>query len=61
MAFDTKNNYICEVDFNINDQGFFKGMFNKSQGFLDEIAGCIYKVKPDVINGFLKSNKIHKK
>ena len=57
IAYEKKNNYVCEVLFNVNEVGGFKGLFNRKEYFIDEIGGGIYKVKPDVINRYENAKK----
>jgi len=57
IAYEKENNYLCEVLFNVNEVGGFKGLFQKKDYFIDEIGGGIYKVKPDVINRYETAKK----
>lgn len=57
FAYNKEENLFCEIIFNINEIGGFKGLFQKKDYFIDEIGGAIYKVKPHVIPKYEMSKK----
>ena len=61
FIFDAVSRVVCEIIYNPNDKGLIGNLFSKKSHKIDEIAGAIYRVKPEVIERLLAAHKYNSK